>query len=195
MISALYSFLYFNSMLVWLKMFEQVNFQIIFQFLQTLGILVGVFYYITTIRANQRNQQLQLETRETQLFMQIYQQLNSVDSMATWAEVMNLEVESFEDFLERYDSSVNPGSFGKRGHLWWSYNAIGAMVANERIDIRLVAMLLGPMIIAQWEKWEGIIRGTRDREESPGQWAGFEFLYKEMVRVRDQEGWTNLFFN
>jgi hypothetical protein len=63
----------------------------------------------------------------------------------------------------------------------WSYNAIGAMVANERIDIRLVAMLLGPMITAQWEKWEAIIRGTRDSEKNPGSWAGFEFLYNQMV--------------
>jgi len=71
---------------------EQLTFQTVFQFPKTVGILVSVFYYITTIRANQRNQQLQLETRETQLFMQIYQQLNSAESMATWAEVMNMEV-------------------------------------------------------------------------------------------------------
>jgi hypothetical protein len=31
-------------------MVEQVTFQTIFQFLQTVGILVGVFYYIMTIR-------------------------------------------------------------------------------------------------------------------------------------------------
>jgi hypothetical protein len=42
---------------------EQLTFQTVFQFPQTVGILVSVFYYITTIRANQRNQQLQLETR------------------------------------------------------------------------------------------------------------------------------------
>lgn len=71
-------------------MVEQVTFQTLFQFLQTVGFLVGVFYYITTIRTNQRNQELTLkaqahatETRESQLFMQLYQQLNSVESMTT----------------------------------------------------------------------------------------------------------------
>ena len=175
-------------------MVEQLTFQTVFQFLQTVGILVGVYYYITTIRSNQRNQELQLETRETQLFMQIYTQLNSAESLATWAEVMNLKVEGLEDFLERYDSTVNPESFGKRGHIWWSYNAIGAMVANERIDSRLVAMLLGPMIIVQWEKWEEIIRSVRDYENNPESWIGFEYLYNEMVKLRDQEGWSELFF-
>ena len=51
-------------------MAEQITFQIIFQFLQTVGILIGVFYYIMTIRTNQRNQKMQLETRQTQLFIQ-----------------------------------------------------------------------------------------------------------------------------
>jgi len=69
------------------------------------------------------------------------------------------------------------------------------MVATGRIDIKLVAMLLGPMIITQWEKWEEIIKGTREREEEPGSWAGFEYLYNEMVKVRDQEDWSSLFFN
>ena len=63
-------------------MVEQVTFQTIFQFLQTVGILVGVFYYVLTIRANQRNQELArkaqeqaLETRQTQLFMYFHEKL------------------------------------------------------------------------------------------------------------------------
>jgi hypothetical protein len=64
-------------------MVEQITFQTIFQFLQTVGILVGVFYYISTIRTNQRNQEISLrnqeltlkaqehaaETRQAQLYM------------------------------------------------------------------------------------------------------------------------------
>jgi hypothetical protein len=53
-------------------MVEQITFQTIFQFLQTVGILVGVFYYIMTLRNSQRTQQQQLETRQAQLFMQIF---------------------------------------------------------------------------------------------------------------------------
>jgi len=67
------------------------------------------------------------------------------------------------------------------------------MVANERIDIRLVAMLLGPMITAQWEKWEAIIRGTRDSEKNPGAWAGFEFLYHRWFNFRTKWGGPNCY--
>ena len=33
--------------------------------IRTAGILVGIVYYVATIRSNQRNQQLQLETTRT----------------------------------------------------------------------------------------------------------------------------------
>jgi hypothetical protein len=36
-------------------MVEQVTFQIIFQFLQTVGILVGVYYYISTLRNSRKD--------------------------------------------------------------------------------------------------------------------------------------------
>ena len=48
-------------------MVEQVTFQILFQFLQTVGILVGVFYYIMTIRTNQRNQEISLKNQQLTL--------------------------------------------------------------------------------------------------------------------------------
>ena len=68
-------------------MVEQVTFQTIFQFLQTLGILVGVFYYVMTLRYNRRNQELQLETRQAQLFMQVYAKTYSEQRARSIAEV------------------------------------------------------------------------------------------------------------
>ena len=65
-------------------MVEQVTFKTIFQFLQTAGILAGVFYYIMTIRTYQRNQEigsrnqeLTLETKQAQLFMNIFNTFSS----------------------------------------------------------------------------------------------------------------------
>ena len=83
-------------------MVEQITFQTIFQFLQTVGILVGVYYYITTIRVNQRNQELQLESRSLQLFMQLYQQMSSPDAIQTFNEIVNYEWDDFDDFSQKY---------------------------------------------------------------------------------------------
>jgi hypothetical protein len=42
----------------------EVTIPIVLQVIQTVGILVGIIYYITIMRSNQKTQQLQLDTRK-----------------------------------------------------------------------------------------------------------------------------------
>ena len=54
-------------------MMVDVTYQMVLSTLQTAGILVGIIYYLTIMRNSQKNQQMQLETRQSQLFMQLFQ--------------------------------------------------------------------------------------------------------------------------
>ena len=64
-----------------------------------LGVIGGFTYYVMTVRATQRNQQLQLETRRTQLFLQLYgtitpeniQTVREINSRWSWTDVDELE--------------------------------------------------------------------------------------------------------
>ena len=101
-------------------MVEQVTFQTLFQFLQTLGILVGVFYYIMTIRANQRNQELTLraqehasETRHAQLYMTLFDTINNHDIWRLINEIREYSFTDFDDFMERYGPVKNPDAYAK----------------------------------------------------------------------------------
>ncbi len=170
------------------------------QIVQTIGILVGIVYYITIMRSQQRTreyalnaQEHALETRQTQVFMQIYQQLNSEESYRTYMELMNLEIMDNEEYLKKYDSSVNPAHFAKRASIWYSYNTIGELLRMGIVEPELLHRLtLGPLVIMMWEKWEHIIRETREREKLPDVWEGFEYLYKEMKKLRDMKGYPDI---
>ena len=48
-------------------MVEQVAFQTVFQFLQTVGILVGVIYHIMTLRNTQKTREPSLKAKEQAL--------------------------------------------------------------------------------------------------------------------------------
>lgn len=50
----------------------EITYQMVLSTIQTAELLVGIFYYIMTLRNQQKNQQLSLETRQAQLFMGIY---------------------------------------------------------------------------------------------------------------------------
>lgn len=167
------------------------------QILQTVGILVGIVYYITIMRNQQRTRELALktqeqatETRQTQIFMQLFQQLNSEESAKSWAELINMKVPDYDEFLQKYDSSVNPAHYAKRIHLWWTFHSIGELLRTETIESDLVLRLqLAPMVIAMWENWEHIIREIRERENFPEYGEGFEYLYHELKRIRSEKGY------
>jgi len=184
----------------------EITLPILLQIVQTAGILVGIIYYITIMRNSQRNQELarkaqeqSVETREAQLFMQIYQQLTSIESQKTWGELLNMEWDDIEDYRKKHDSTVNLDSWGKRGHIWWSYSTIGMMVKKGLIDPEMVYMTLGNMVIMQWDKWSEVIYDTRERsvrqgvKGGPYMFKGFEYLNDEMVKLLEKEdqGWTN----
>jgi hypothetical protein len=167
-----------------------VELDTVLSFIQAAGIIVGVAYYILNIHNNQKNQQLQLETRQTQIFMQIYQQINTEEVYKSWAELVNVGKIDYEDYLKKYDSTVNPDHFAKRAQIWYSYNTIGELLRQGIIELDLLNRLsLGPMVITMWERWEHIIRKTRERERGPDLWEGFEYLYNEVKNYRDREGY------
>ena len=178
----------------------EITLPIVLQIVQTVGILVGIVYYITIMRNQQRTRELALEsqeqtleTRQTQLFMQIYQQLNSEESHKTMMELYNLEIRDYDEYLQKYDSSVNPTHYGKRAHIWFSFNTIGELLRMGIIELELLLRLqLDFTVIIMWEKWEDIIRATREREAIPDVWEGFEYLHDEMKKFRSSRGYPEI---
>ncbi len=59
----------------------EITYQMVLSTLQTAGILVGIIYYITIMRTSQRNQQHQMETRKLQMFMDVYNSIQSPESL------------------------------------------------------------------------------------------------------------------
>jgi len=45
------------------------------------GVIAGFTYYVLTVRSSQRTQRQQLETRQAQLFMQLYRLYDTKDFM------------------------------------------------------------------------------------------------------------------
>ena len=174
----------------------EFTYQMVLSTLQTIALMVGIVYYITIMRNQQKTRELALraqehatETRQTQIFMQLFQQLNSEESAKSWAELINMRVPDYEEFLQKYDSSVNPAHYAKRIHLWWTFNCIGELLRTETIEPDLVLRLqLSPMVIAMWENWGPIIEEIRERENFPEYGEGFEYLYHELKRLRREKG-------
>lgn len=179
--------------------------------LQTVGLLVGIFYYVTTLRNAQKTRELalknqeltlqsqeltrkaqeqSLETRQAQLFMQIYRDMSSPEHYIRTNELYEMEWEDYSDFENKYGSENNPENYALRFSTWSWFNGVGLLVKAGLINVSTVHDLMRTTILWQWEKFKDVIRKQREVYNMPTNFEGFEFLANEMVKEVESRGYS-----
>ncbi|RLI32545.1 hypothetical protein DRO66_11230 [Candidatus Bathyarchaeota archaeon] len=166
----------------------EITLPIVLQILQTIGILVGIIYYITVMRNSQKNQQTQLETRQLDLYLRWQLELTKPDVIKNLLEVLQLEWEDFDDFARKYSHTLNVEDSSKRFATRYYWEGFGYLLSRGMIDSDTVYEMISTVIFQHWIKYEPIIRGFRERDGAPETWRWFEYLVDEMKKVRDRRG-------
>jgi hypothetical protein len=152
-----------------------------------IGIIASILYYSRVLRNANKTQQNQLETRQAQLFMNIYETYSSKQYQKDRERMFVIwEFEDFDDFFNKYGADVNP-----EDHAIWDmftshFEGIGVLVKRGLIDSSLVYDLMYGSIIRFWDKFEPILLGLRELS-GPKTWEDIEFLKNEMLRLQEQE--------
>jgi len=153
----------------------------IFTFIQASALIVGVAYYIQNIQNNLRNQRQQLETRQAQLFMQVYSRFNDPDWMRSWAGVVRQwEWTDYDDWHSKYSPEKNIEASVMYGSIAAYFEGIGVLVYRKLIDLEHVADLMSRNVTIFWEKMGPIIKERRVRYNNEYVWEWNEWLYKEI---------------
>jgi hypothetical protein len=164
--------------------------QTVLTYLTLISIPVGVAYHIMTLNNTRKNQQMQLETRQAQLFMGIYQHYFDPVWLKPQTEI-NIDFEDYntvDEFFEKY----GPWKNREKYLVWLSranfYEGIGILVKRDLIDVTMVDDLISGPIMLFWEKRAApIIDELRERYNNPAALEWVEYLYNEVKRVRDTE--------
>ena len=166
-----------------------VDYQTISVVFTGLSVSLAAFYYISTLRNAQRSQQENLETRQAQLFMQLYQRTITEEANRSWTEHMAMNWEDFDDYREKYGPSLNPDQTHTT-IIWSFYDGLGILVQDKMVDIDTVYRMMGNRIIMVWLKSETLVKRLRKEEIGPGPdyVENFTYLANEMIRIRKQKG-------
>ena len=150
-----------------------------------ISISLAAFYYINTLRNSQRNQQTQLETRQAQLFIQLYNRFrDDTEDLDIESSFLDVEIKSSEDFIRLWRTDED---FGKvLSTLGGFYEGIGVMVREGYIPVRLVALQWGGTTRRFWEKMEPFMSDVREAQTFPRAWAETEYLYNELMKYIEE---------
>jgi hypothetical protein len=162
--------------------FEEI--QAAYYMVAATGVLVAAVYYISTLRNAQKTQQLQLETRQAQLFMQIYgQSHNDPSFLDAWRKVMSLQWNTFEEHRNLLKQDENARATQRVGSF---YEGLGVLVKEKFVDIRLVALLMTIMTRTWWEKYKPIVEEGRRQMGYPRWMSESEYLYNELMKYIEE---------
>jgi len=151
------------------------------------GVIAGFSYYVLTVRANQRNQRHQLETRRAQLFTSLYSEFRRPENLRLYGKALNMNWSDYDEFQTKYSALEHMEE--RIPYSWWSmyFQEIGVLVQEGFIDINIVAQFLPDAFRALWEKFKPIILEHRERENYPQYFAGMEYLYNEFSKIRGHQ--------
>jgi len=172
----------------------EITYQMVLSTLQTVGLLVGIFYYILTLRNAQKTRELSLkaqehagETRQAQLFMEIYRTWSSSEILKARRELETWAWTDYDDFIQKYGVTNNPDVYTSFQKLGAWYEGIGVLVKRKFIDPTFVDDLMSGVTLWGWETFGSIVREHRVRENMPYYFEFWEYLYEEISAIAHKQ--------
>jgi hypothetical protein len=155
-----------------------VSYQMVLSTLQTVGLLVGIFYYIMTLR----NQNM---TRKGQLLMQTFTRVDTPQRQKALVAMFEIKFKDFNEFLEKYGPNSGTEYWGHIGNMQLFTECLGGMVRENYIDICGVATLLGGGIVYYWSMLEPI-KEQLTSYLYPRWCVETEYLYYELLKYGEK---------
>jgi len=157
------------------------------------GVSIGVaaIYYTLTLRNTQRAQQVQLETRQAQLFTQLWGEFRRPETLRLYFKALQMTWDDYDDFIKKYPLE----KWEERVpfmHISHFYEEIGVLLEEGLIDVNLVINLIGGTFRLYWEKFEPIVLERRIRDNMPRYYEKMEYLYNEIEKLRGHQ-WKEWF--
>jgi hypothetical protein len=141
-----------------------------------LGVGVAAFYYVMTLRVQQANMKETNLNRRATFANNILQFFLSEEAHLRYIEVLSLQWTDFDDFVKKYDSSVNPQSYAKRASLWAICNSIGLQVRSGVIALEAIDSNTQGVIVSLWKRFKPIIVKYREWEWPNEFYSDWEYL-------------------
>ena len=151
----------------------EITLPIVLQLFQTVGILVGIYYYIMTLRNANKARWKDI----------LLQRINTLDDdfYTRWRTYSLRDVNTYEEWLE-YDEE-NPEAYGFISYASHMLNSIGALLKDNMVDPDSLFSVYSPIIVIwTWERYKVITEYYREHIKLPTYLENFEYLYHEAKR-------------
>jgi hypothetical protein len=144
-----------------------------------LGVCVAAIYYVMTLHTQQTNMKATLKTRESQLFMMLYNKISSEEYMRHWLNIGSTDWRDYDDFKEKVLD--NPEKMLSLHMIAITMEGVGVLVKEDLVDIKLIVLYFAGAVRQLWEKLMPVIVEYRRREDYDRYMSEFEYVYGRLM--------------
>ena len=167
-------------------LFGLMDLQLISTVSASIGVLAGVINWIIRTRRAEKQRQTEIETRQAQLFMDIYGHFRDPEFQMAYRDIMGKwEWEDYDEYVEKYCQADDVGV--KKLFFHRFYSGVAILVARGLIDTELANELVGGILTVVWEKYKPMIERRRIDLNMPFLWKDIEFLYNKFKPLKRYE--------
>jgi len=156
----------------------EITYPMVLSTLQTAGLLVGIFYYVLTLRNQRKNQQLALETRQAQLYTTIWNQsINNANWMKNFQIVYGFQWKTLAEHFETCPwNDFTSENFMALWQVGMFFEGLSPIFKQGSFNLDYFFPSYYWMLSAFWRKLEPIIVEMRE-QTGPTVWCETEYLY------------------
>lgn len=166
-------------------MAEPVSLQTVLTYLTLISIPVGVIYHILTLNNTRKNQEMQLETRQAQLFMQMYNRFQDSVRGLDWSEIIFTKLSGLDEFFEKSKSDEN---FRLVTQAFFAfYEGLGVLVKEGYLSLRLIVLMWAGSTRKFYENIVlPIIEEGKVYWDYPRLWSETVYVCKEVLKYMEE---------
>ena len=142
--------------------------------------MLGVVYYMINLREQTRNRRVALANN-------LLITINSEEGQRKFYELMSMQWTDFEDFKNKYDSSVNPENYIKRYSFWRVCDYVGWQYRQSLVDIETIYYSAGVNILLMWHKFRPVIEAYREWQYGRSYSMNWEYLANALEKMSESD--------
>ena len=148
-----------------------------------IGVCIAAIYYVMTLRVQQANMKTTLETRQAQLFKELFKDFVNEESWKNYQEINTVwKWSDYDDFILKYGPSNLP-EWNKLILTAAPFEEMGVLMNHGVFDPQMMYDQAGGWIIEFWERVEGVFHEWRIRNNVWEFFVYFEDLYYAMKKL------------
>ncbi len=152
-------------------MVEQLTLQTTISLLTLISLTIGVFYYVLTLRNQNRARQIQI--------------IRGINPMVG-VEFISWEYGDYDDLMSKYGPEANPEGWDDLMGWFRMLEEMGVYGKEGLLDIRLIYLLNGGSITKSWELLKALLKEHRIRNNWPRWFIEAEYLCKRIIEYGEK---------